>query len=163
MSYAEQVGERLRRLRVDRGLSLQEVERTSGGRWKAAVVGSYERGDRNISATRLLELATFYGVSPADVLPGAPSARETTSGALVLDLQGVERLGPGYEAVRRYVDAIRLQRGDFNRKVLSIRGEDLRTLAVVQDLSVERLLQELRGHGALAVVDPRPGPPDGEG
>ena len=70
MSYTEEVGESLRRIRVERGLSLQDVERASEGRWKAAVIGSYERGDRNISATRLLELAEFYEVSPAELLPG---------------------------------------------------------------------------------------------
>ena len=74
MTYTEEVGERLRRVRIDKGLSLQDVERRSEGEWKAAVVGSYERGDRNISATRLLELAEFYGVAPAAVLPGDAAA-----------------------------------------------------------------------------------------
>ena len=149
MSYAEQVGERLRRLRLDRGLSLQEVERSSEGRWKAAVVGSYERGDRNISATRLLELSAFYGVNPTQVLPGTRSTENGARGALVLNLQGVERLGPAYAGVRRYVESIRLQRGDFNRQVLSIRAEDLRTLAVIQDTGPDELLAELRELGAI--------------
>ena len=53
VSYAGDVGSRLRQLRAQQGLSLQDVERKSNGEWKAAVVGSYERGDRNISAARL--------------------------------------------------------------------------------------------------------------
>lgn len=44
--YAQALGARLRHIRVQQGLSLQGVEAKSGGRWKAVVVGSYERGDR---------------------------------------------------------------------------------------------------------------------
>ena len=92
MSYSRDVGERLRQVRVDRGWSLQEVERASGGRWKAAVIGSYERGDRNISATRLLELSEFYGVRPADVLPGETAPQRGFGTAIVLDLRRLEAL-----------------------------------------------------------------------
>jgi transcriptional regulator with XRE-family HTH domain len=148
VSYTEEVGERLRRVRVDKGLSLQDVERRSDGRWKAAVVGSYERGDRNISATRLLELAEFYGVSPSAVLPGDPSASGASSGyGIVLDLERLESLGARYAALRRYLETIQVQRGDFNRRVLSIRNEDLRALAVVHDTTAAELLDELRRLG----------------
>jgi transcriptional regulator with XRE-family HTH domain len=149
MSYSRDVGERLRHVRMERGLSLQEVERTSGGRWKAAVVGSYERGDRNISATRLLELAEFYGVRPADVLPGEQAPQAGFSAAIVLDLRRLEALGPRYAPLRRYLETIQLQRGDFNRRVLSVRNEDLRALAVIHETSPEALTEELRREGVL--------------
>ena len=149
MSYSQEVGERLRDVRLARGLSLQEVERSSEGRWKAAVVGSYERGDRNISATRLLELAEFYGVSPAEVLPGEQPRGGTTSDATMLDLRRLETLGDRYDAVRRYIESIQVQRGDFNRRVLSIRGEDLRALAVIQDTAPAQLVEELRAAGVV--------------
>jgi transcriptional regulator with XRE-family HTH domain len=149
MSYSQEVGERLRDVRLARGLSLQEVERTSEGRWKAAVVGSYERGDRNISATRLLELAEFYGVSPAEVLPGEQPRGAATSDATILDLRRLESLGDRYDAVRRYIESIQVQRGDFNRRVLSIRGEDLRALAVIQDTAPAQLVEELRAAGVV--------------
>src|SRR5690606_22454217 len=51
------LGARLREARRARGLTLQDVEERSGGRWKAVVIGSYERGDRAVSAARLTELA----------------------------------------------------------------------------------------------------------
>lgn len=149
MSYSRDVGERLRHVRMERGLSLQEVERTSDGRWKAAVVGSYERGDRNISATRLLELAEFYGVRPADVLPGEQAPQAGFSAAIVLDLRRLEALGPRYAPLRRYLETIQLQRGDFNRRVLSVRNEDLRALAVIHESSPEALTEELRREGVL--------------
>lgn len=149
MSYSREVGERLRRVRVERGLSLQEVERTSGGRWKAAVIGSYERGDRNISATRLLELAEFYDVSPAQVLPGDAPERASSGDAMTIDLVALDRFGGRYDAIRRYLETIQVQRGDFNRRVLSIRGEDLRALAVIQQSTPTELVEELRRNGIL--------------
>ena len=150
MTYTDEVGERLRRIRVDRGMSLQDVERSSDGRWKAAVIGSYERGDRNISATRLLELAEFYEVSPTDVLPGEAPARATGQAGIVLDLERLSTFGDRYAALRRYLESIQLQRGDFNRRVLSIRGEDLRALAVIQESNTTDLVEELRVNGVVA-------------
>ncbi len=149
MSYSREVGERLRQIRIDRGWSLQEVERASGGRWKAAVIGSYERGDRNISATRLLELAEFYGVRPADVLPGESAPQRGFGTTIVLDLRRLEALGPRYAPLRRYLETIQIQRGDFNRRVLSVRSEDLRALAVIHESTPENLVEELRREGVL--------------
>jgi transcriptional regulator with XRE-family HTH domain len=116
LTYTREVGERLRRVRLDRGLSLQDVERTSKGRWKAAVVGSYERGDRNITATRLLELAEFYGVTPGDVLPGESPVRQPEEATgIVLDLQRLEELGDrwGIAAARTARATQALGRGDL--------------------------------------------------
>ena len=150
MSYAREVGERLRRIRVDRGLSLQDVERSSEGRWKAAVVGSYERGDRNISATRLLELAEFYGVPAGDVLPGeTPAQTGSTAAGAVFDLEQLSGLDDRWGSLRRYCESIQLQRGDFNRRVLSLRADDLRALAIMHEVSVEDLLNDLRELGVL--------------
>ena len=42
--YAKALGARLRAIRTQQGLSLHGVEEKSQGRWKAVVVGSYERG-----------------------------------------------------------------------------------------------------------------------
>src|SRR6266511_1647465 len=68
-SYAEQVGERLRNVRVQKGLSLHDVELESGGEFKASVLGAYERGERSISVNRLQRLAMFYGVRVDGMLP----------------------------------------------------------------------------------------------
>lgn len=146
MAYADDVGARLRDVRTRLQLSLQDVERTSDGRWKAAVVGSYERGDRNISASRLCELADFYGVPASEILPddGAPTHRERRSGAVVLDLERLGEVATQFPGVMRYVESIQLQRGDFNRTMLSVRAEDIRSLAVIEDLPADALLDALR-------------------
>jgi transcriptional regulator with XRE-family HTH domain len=64
------LGLRLRQTRMRLGLSLPAVAARSHGRWKAVVVGSYERGDRCITAERLVGLARFYDVSAAWLLTG---------------------------------------------------------------------------------------------
>jgi transcriptional regulator with XRE-family HTH domain len=149
VSYTNEVGDGLRRIRMQHGLSLQDVERRSEGRWKAAVVGSYERGDRNISATRLLELADFYGVAPVDVLPGEAPPPARAAGSIVLDLGALGGLADRWSGLRRYCRTIQQQRGDFNRHMLSVRGEDLRAIAVIQELDVADLVDQLRSEGAL--------------
>lgn len=148
MTYAEEVGSRLRDLRVERGLSLQDVERASDGQWKAAVIGSYERGDRNISAARLCELAEFYGIQPGDVLPEGPQRAPDRSRGIVLDL-GRLADGERWRGVRRYCESIQRQRGDYNRQLLSVRGEDLRALAVILDVEEDELVDELQAAGVL--------------
>src|SRR2546423_7651386 len=79
--YARALGARLRAIRMQQHLSLHGVERKSGGKWKAVVVGSYERGDRAVSVQRLSELADFYGVPVSDLLPPEDSQFATGGGA----------------------------------------------------------------------------------
>ena len=74
--YARAVGERLRAIRVAKGLSLGDVNEASAGRWKAAIVGAYERGDRNITVARLADLAGFYGVPVTEAMPAEERADE---------------------------------------------------------------------------------------
>ena len=79
-SYAEQVGERLRNIRLQKGLSLHDVEERSGKEFKASVLGAYERGERSISVPRLQRLAIFYGVPVDHLLPRlGPEATEAVA------------------------------------------------------------------------------------
>lgn len=154
MSYADDVGERLRDIRTRLGLSLQDVERRSGGSWKAAVVGSYERGDRNISASRLCELADFYGVPASEVLPeDGASPTTSTSGlnAIVIDLATLIDLREQFPGIARFVEAIQAQRGDYNNRTLSVRSDDIRALAIIEDLRPESLLDALERAGVARV------------
>ena len=149
--YAKALGARLRAIRTQQGMSLHGVEEKSRGRWKAVVVGSYERGDRSVTVQKLAELADFYGVPVSELLPGdaAPTPLAPTP-KLVIDLERMGELpkdksGP----LARYVATIQSQRGDYNGKVLSIRQEDLRSLAVIFDKSPADLTDELIDWGVL--------------
>jgi transcriptional regulator with XRE-family HTH domain len=154
--YARQVGERLRNIRRQQGLSLQAVEATSDREFKASVLGAYERGERIISVLRLQRLARFYAVpvdqllprdtSPMPSLPrpsefhggGATPGRE--SGPVTIDLNRLEQLeAPEKDLISRYVSMIQLQRGDFNGRVLTIRDEDVRALARLFERDAETM------------------------
>src|SRR5436190_23525594 len=67
--YSRKVGERLRVIRRQKRLSLQEVEAASSQEFKASVLGAYERGERAISVPRLQRLARFYNVPVDQLLP----------------------------------------------------------------------------------------------
>ena len=150
--YAKQLGTKLRAIRTQQGLSLHGVEEKSQGRWKAVVVGSYERGDRAVTVQRLAELADFYGVPVQELLPGStPGGAAEPPPKLVLDLERLatvpsEKAGP----LQRYNATIQSQRGDYNGKVLSIRAEDLRSLAIIYDMPPGDLTDQLIEWGVLS-------------
>jgi transcriptional regulator with XRE-family HTH domain len=147
--YASVLGARLRAVRSQQHLSLHGVERKSGGRWKAVVIGSYERGDRAISVQRLAELAAFYGVPVGELLPreqapaiGTPSATPLTK--IVLNPERVAALtDPDSAPLTRFTAGIQRQRGDHRSNALTIRHEDLRTLATIYDMTIADVTDRL--------------------
>jgi transcriptional regulator with XRE-family HTH domain len=150
--YAKVLGARLRAIRTQQGLSLHGVEDKSQGRWKAVVVGSYERGDRAVTVQRLSELADFYGVPVAELLPEGPTGANIEPAArIVIDLEQLSAVPAERSApLARYAATIQSQRGDYNGRVLSIRNEDLRSLAVIYDASPSALTEQLIGWGVLS-------------
>jgi len=151
-AYGKALGARLRAIRTQQGLSLHGVEEKSRGRWKAVVVGSYERSDRAVTVQRLAELAEFYGVPLTELLPSAAATApiRNTSPQIVLDLERLSGLPAERSApLARYAAAIQGQRGDYNGKVLSIRHEDLRSLAVIYDDDPGHLTDQLIHWGVL--------------
>lgn len=150
-SFSRQVGLRLRAVRRQRGLSLDEVERASDGQWSASAVGAYERGFRNLSLPRLRELADFYRV-PMSALLGEIDLRDGRSGQaerIVLDLVALDDVEDAAPVVR-YVRGIVSDRGDWNGRVLSIRRDDARVLSCLLDVEEDELLRRLTAWGALA-------------
>lgn len=150
--YARQLGERLRRVRLQKGLSLQDVQDLSHGGLKAQVVGAYERGDRNMTVLRLAQLAQFYGVPLPDFLPeedvvgaGGPLRQR-----LILDLERIGGLPDVERApLERFAKAVQRQRGDFNGRVLTIREDDLMALALLYETTSEEIAERLTGWGLL--------------
>ncbi len=142
VTYNEAVGSRLRAIRKQRGLSLQDVQRLSEGEFKAAVLGAYERGERSLSLPRLQRLAAFFQVPITQLLPQDEAAEAPVAGlptgGVTIDLNAVENL-TGQDAVifERFLRAIQMMRQDFNGKVLTIRRDDLRTLSLLLDQGTE--------------------------
>ena len=151
--YSRALGEQLRKIRVQKGMSLQDVQSASNGKWKAAVVGAYERGDRNVTVARLSELAGFYGVPVAEILPSddmpttpQPEARRR----VVLDLEGLTKVPEAdRDPLSRFTHAIQIQRGDYNGRVLTIREDDLMALALLYQTTSDELSRRLADWGLL--------------
>ena len=155
IDYAQALGERLRNIRVQKGMSLQDVQQASTGKWKAAVVGAYERGDRNVTVARLSELAAFYGVPVSEILPGDdnPPAPGQVEGRrrVVLDLEGLDKVPESdRDPLARFTHAIQIQRGDYNGRVLTIREDDLMALALLYQTTADDLAKRLAEWGLLA-------------
>ena len=164
--YAKALGAKLRAIRQQQGLSLHGVEQRSHGRWKAVVVGSYERGDRAVTVQRLFELADFYGVPVHELLPGGSQVGPATERPhrLVLDLERLSALDLDEAALLgRFTATIQAQRGDYNGRVLTIREDDLRTLAVLYNEPASVLADRFVSWGVLRPDPGRtPEPPNSD-
>lgn len=177
-AYASRVGTRLRAIRRQKHLSLQDVEATSGQEFKASVLGAYERGERAISVPRLQRLARFYRVPVDQLLPGddgpdfgprpgdadlvidlnqvRPSVRSDER-SVKIDLASMEGLeGTDAEMLTRYLRMIQVQRGDFNGKVLTVRKDDLRAIACILDVTPDLAIDRLDGLGVMFTSAPTP-------
>ncbi|HZQ84999.1 MAG TPA: transcriptional regulator [Acidimicrobiales bacterium] len=160
--YAQKVGERLRAVRKQKRLSLQAVEAESGFEFKASVLGAYERGERTISVPRLQRLARFYNVPVDQLLPKDGDGGQATidlraddetvdvtgnapgRDRIVIDLTRLESLeSPNRDLLGRYLGLIQVEREDFNGRVLTIRQDDLRSLATLFDTTPEAMRRHL--------------------
>jgi transcriptional regulator with XRE-family HTH domain len=166
--YVVRVGAWIRSIRRQQHLSLQDVEAATDYEFRASVLGAYERGERAISVPRLQRLARFYRVPVDQMLPhddefGLPSANgsgpaldltDRVSGrSLTLDLRAIEHMG-GHEGemLRRYLRAIAWERGDYNGRMLTIRRDDMRTVACVFDCHLEQVPARLESLRLLLVT-----------
>jgi transcriptional regulator with XRE-family HTH domain len=154
--YGRKVGERLRAIRRQKRLSLQEVEAASKQEFKASVLGAYERGERAISVPRLQRLARFYHVPvdqllPQDEGPGFGddrAERRESESKLAIDLEKLEGMnGAEFSMLSRYLRLIQVQRQDFNGRVITIRHDDLKALACILDLGPEQVPAKLEDLG----------------
>jgi transcriptional regulator with XRE-family HTH domain len=159
--YGSKVGERLRAIRRQKGLSLQDVEATSTQEFKASVLGAYERGERAISVPRLQRLARFYAVPVDQLLPRedgdagtdvldlteAGAARDTRA-AVTIDLNRLRDLDSDTsQMLVRYLQMIQVQRQDFNGRMLTVRRDDLRAIACILDTTLDQAIERLDSMG----------------
>lgn len=172
LAYAAKVGARLRAVRKQMHLSLQAVEANSDQEFKASVLGAYERGERSISVPRLQRLARLYDVPVDQLLPRDPgeagwdgnedevgeegwtaSSRQRhwdDAGKVTIDLTRLGQVtGPERDLLRRYVGMIQVQRQDFNGRMITIRGDDVRAIACLFEMTADSLGRKLDDLGLL--------------
>ena len=141
--------EQLRTIRKSKGWSLQDVERHSNGKWKAVVVGSYERSDRAISLKKAIALMDFYQVPISELFPES-TARITTK-SITLDLVKINAsLLPLAEKLRNFTRVLSNRRKDWNGYILTIRDNDLPFLSLLLNLNDVATLDYLREAEFLA-------------
>ena len=159
-AFSRLVGERLRSIRLQKNMSLGDVETRSNQEFKSSVLGAYERGERAISVPRLERLARVYDVGVDQLLPRDPMRVEPGSaaapqGKLRIDVAKLSQMqGPQFSMLEKLLRMIQVQRQDFNGKVITVRSNDIRAIAVMLDVSIDEVPARLASLG-LVFVPPR--------
>ena len=134
--------DRLRIIRKSKGWSLQDVERNSNGKWKAVVIGSYERSDRSISLRKAISLMEFYQVPISELFP--ESSPEVNARSISINLAKLaDDQSINSDSLRRFTKSIGDRRKDWNGKLLTIRGNDLQFLSLLLGLNESAALDYL--------------------
>ena len=118
------------------------MERNSNGKWKAVVIGSYERSDRAISLKKAIALMQFYQVPVTELFPEL--SPQTTSRSIALDLNELSNnTDQGGQVINKFAKSICNRRKDWNGQVLTIRANDLQFLALLLEKSEDKTLEYL--------------------
>jgi len=145
-----EIGRRMRAARRKRGWTIAEMAEI--GKIKAVVIGSYERGSRNMPISRLGEVARILGVDVMSLL-GQPITEYGSVQNLTLDLRAISRPNCANPArlavVVNYCAGIVKKRSDWNGEVLSIRESDLMNLSFAIGIEPAELLHWLNAENYL--------------
>ncbi len=135
---------RLRMIRESRNLTLVQAAALSRGSISAVALGSYERGDRAISASKLAKIAVMYGV-PIGELFLAPE-KSVGNNRITVDLRKLgNHNSPLAHQLATVVNQIARMRSDWNGEFISLRGEDLKNLVTFSGFTpnqVEEICKE---------------------
>ena len=156
------ISARLRTLRLERSLSLREVQLRSKGQIPAVVLGSYERGDRALSVSKAIQIAAFYEV-PLNYLLSEPDPTIGASRAIVIDLRRLRFLvtdksqmlddSDQLRALITFVSGIVRKRNDWHGEVLSLRSDDLNLVAITVGAPPDALVGLLERNELLIQLD----------
>ena len=132
-----QLHKRLRSIRESKGLTLNQVAARSKGTISAIALGSYERGDRSISAKKLLRLAQIYQIPAFEFFSQPQSTMER--GRVVIDYRKLrDDSDPSVDQFRAIIAAIAAVRRDWNGEVISLRAGDINSLQIFASMSVSQ-------------------------
>jgi transcriptional regulator with XRE-family HTH domain len=137
---------RMRQIRESRNLTLSQAAKLSKGNVTAIALGSYERGDRSVSAQKLIAIANLYEV-PISELFAAPQnymAEERIS----IDIRRILLTSdPVAKKVTEVIRNIARMRGDWNGEVISLRAQDVNNLLVFTGLTDREIQNVISTYG----------------
>jgi transcriptional regulator with XRE-family HTH domain len=129
---------RLRLIRESKNLTLIQAASLSQGAISAIALGSYERGDRSISAEKLIHISQMYRL-PVSELFSAPD-KSVDQRRICVDLRKLRQ--DDNETCRKFshvVDNVARLRRDWNGEIISLRAGDLHNLQTFSGLTVEEI------------------------
>ena len=129
---------RMRLIRESRHLTLIQAAKLSKGQISAIALGSYERGDRSVSAHKLIMIANLYQV-PISELFQAPQTF-MSSERISIDVRKIlMTANPSAKKITEVIRNIARMRGDWNGEVISLRAQDINNLEVFTGLTSEQI------------------------
>jgi len=164
--YSRKVGARLRSLRKQRGLTLQQVEVLSNKRLKGSLLAAYRarrpqhlghpaRPDRTPSTACRSTSCFRKRRKRCWSLRSRPSSPSICTSSKVCP-NGKDPFWPDTSA------RLQQQRHDFNTAVVTLRGDDLEQLAAAYKTSPEMLRRSLQEWGVFKQGQPPPSRPEVE-
>ena len=136
----ETLNTRMRLIRESRHLTLAQAAKLSKGEISAIALGSYERGDRAVSAGKLITIANLYEV-PISELFEAPR-NFMPEERISIDIRRIlTTSNPAAQKITEVLRNIARMRGDWNGEVISLRGQDVNNFQVFTGLTTEQIQQ----------------------
>jgi len=134
---------RLRMIRESKKLTLAQVAALSKGQLSSIALGSYERGDRAVSANKLILIAELYSVPVTELF--APNEVYMSETRVSVDIRKIlTTTNPVAQKLAEVIRNIARMRGDWNGEVISLRALDLNNLLVFTGLTVQQIHEVLR-------------------
>ena len=136
----EKLQTRIRLIRESRHLTLTQAAKLSKGQITAIALGSYERGDRSVSARKLITIANLYEVPISELFE--PAHNFMPEERISIDLRKIlTTSNPVAQKITQVLRNIARMRGDWNGEVISLRAQDISNFQVFTGLSAEQIKQ----------------------
>jgi transcriptional regulator with XRE-family HTH domain len=129
---------RMRLIRESRHLTLRQAAKLSKGEISAIALGSYERGDRSVSAHKLIAIANLYEVPISELFEDPRSFLPDER--ISIDLRKI--LLTSNTDAQKMTEVLRniaRMRGDWNGEVISLRAQDMNIFQVFTGLTAEEI------------------------
>lgn len=138
------INEKLRRIRQEKRWTLDDVEEQSQGQIKAVVLGSYERGVRQMNVKKLLEISHFYNV-PVHYFLEEKEFQPDIPKKITFDLRKLSQESKSDLTIRRieqFLHYLGTIRKDWNGEMITPRREDCSILSILLEIDLDELTDD---------------------